>query len=73
MPAPDGIETFKVISKEGLNTDTPTIALTANALSGAREEYKEIGFTDYLSKPIKSDVLEELLIKYLPKEKVELT
>lgn len=73
MPAPDGTETFKVISEEGLNTDTPTIALTANALSGAREEYKEIGFTDYLSKPIKSDVLEELLIKYLPKEKVELT
>ena len=72
MPAPDGIETFKIISKEGLNTDTPIIALTANALSGAEAEYKEIGFTDYLSKPIKSDVLEELLIKYLPKEKVEL-
>ena len=73
MPAPDGIETFRVISREGLNTETPIIVLTANALSGAEAEYKEIGFTDYLSKPIKSDQLEDMLVKHLPSDKVELT
>ena len=72
MPAPDGIETFKTISVSGLNTDTPVIVLTANAISGAEAEYHAIGFTDYLSKPIKSDELEEMLIRYLPKEKVTL-
>ncbi len=72
MPAPDGIETFKAISVSGLNTDTPIIVLTANALSGADIEYREIGFADYLSKPIKSDELEAMLIKYLPPDKVTL-
>ncbi|MBO4678414.1 MAG: response regulator [Lachnospiraceae bacterium] len=72
MPSPDGVETFKAISVSGLNTDTPIIVLTANALSGADAEYKGIGFSDYLSKPIKSDELEAMLIKYLPKDKVTL-
>ena len=73
MPAPDGVETFNTISRIGLNTETPVIVLTANALSGAKEEYEKLGFTDYLSKPIKSEELEEMLIKYLPKDKVELS
>lgn len=73
MPAPDGVETFNTISRIGLNTNTPVIVLTANALNGAKEEYTKLGFTDYLSKPIKSDELEEMLIKYLPKDKVELS
>jgi signal transduction histidine kinase/ActR/RegA family two-component response regulator len=72
MPSPDGIETFREISVSGLNTDTPIIVLTANALSGADVEYRQIGFSDYLSKPIKSDELEAMLIKYLPPEKVTL-
>ena len=72
MPSPDGIETFRAISVSGLNTDTPIIVLTANALSGADIEYRQIGFSDYLSKPIKSDELEAMLIKYLPPEKVTL-
>ena len=72
MPSPDGIETFKAISVDGLNTDTPIIVLTANALSGADIEYREIGFAGYLSKPIKSEELEKMLIKHLPKSKVTL-
>ncbi len=73
MPEPDGIETFKVISKEGLNTDTPVIMLTANVVSGAEEEYKKIGFVDYLSKPIHGEDLEAALIRHLPPEKVIFT
>ena len=45
--------------------------MTANAVAGAREEYLKVGFTDYLSKPIDSVKLEELLAKYLPPDKIE--
>ena len=70
MPDPDGVEVFKIISVVGMNTDTPVIMLTANALEGAAEEYRQLGFADYLSKPIKGKELEEILLKHLPKEKV---
>lgn len=69
MPKMDGIETFKQMKtlENNQNTDTPVIMLTANALSGSKEEYLSIGFTDYLSKPIQSSSLEEVLLTYLPK------
>ena len=73
MPGMDGIETLQVFqTTEGnLNLDTPVIALTANAVTGAREMYMENGFTDFLAKPIAYDKLEKLLLKYLPKEKIK--
>ena len=71
MPKMDGIETLQKLIEEGLiPEDTVMIALTANAVVGAREKYLEAGFDDYLSKPIEVDVLEEKLAEYLPKEKV---
>lgn len=70
MPEPDGIQTFHVISKEGANTETPVIMLTANVVSGAEAEYKKIGFADYLSKPIHGEDLEAALRKYLPQDKI---
>ena len=51
----------------------PVIALTANAVVGAKEFYLKAGFEDYLSKPIEPDKLEDILIQYLPKELVYLT
>ena len=74
MPGMDGIETLDEIKKdtESPNKDTPIIVLTANAISGARENFLREGFDDYLSKPIESDKLEDTLIKYLPADKVEL-
>ena len=71
MPEPDGIQTFKVISADGHNTDTPVIMLTANVVGGAEEEYRRIGFSDYLSKPIRGEDLEEMVKKYLPPEKIQ--
>ena len=73
MPGMDGIETLQAFqTTEGnLNLDTPVIALTANAVTGAREMYMENGFTDFLAKPIAYDKLEKLLLKYLPKEKIK--
>ncbi|MCR5670001.1 MAG: response regulator [Butyrivibrio sp.] len=72
MPEKDGIQTLHEMRavSGGPNGDTPTICLTANAISGAREMYMSEGFDDYLTKPIDIDKLEELLIVCLPKDKV---
>ena len=66
MPGMSGIETLKEIREQQLADGVPVIALTADAISGAREMYIEQGFTDYLSKPIIYEDLEKILIKYLP-------
>lgn len=68
MPGLDGVETLKAIKQEGIAPDMPIIALTANAISGAREKYLEYGFQDYLAKPIVGMALERLLSKWLPEE-----
>ena len=75
MPKMDGIETLASIRElsNNPNLNIPYIALTANAIAGARELYINIGFTDYLSKPIDSNELEEILVEYLPKELIEIT
>ncbi len=72
MPHMDGIETLQKMreSAENKNQAIPYIALTANAINGAREEYLAAGFDDYLSKPVNSELLEKMLIKYLPEDKV---
>ena len=72
MPGKDGIETLKYMKSmpDNPNRETPVISLTANAISGAREEYLAAGFQDYLTKPVDSAKLESLLIQYLPQEKV---
>ena len=67
MPGMDGIETLKHLQK--IISGTPVIMLTANALSGAREEYISAGFTDFLSKPVEPETLERMIYKYLPKKK----
>lgn len=71
MPDLDGIETLqRMHTLEGnLNQDTPVIMLTANAISGAREEYLQAGFTDYLTKPVDGKHIEKILKKYLPEER----
>ncbi len=70
MPNMDGIETLRELRKLPEFTDKPCIALTANAISGAREMYLKAGFSDYLSKPVDGAKLEKLLKAYLPPEKV---
>ena len=72
MPQMDGVETFQKLRENtsGLNYGTPVIALTANAIEGAKEEYKALGFDDYLSKPIKGEELEDMIRRYLPEDKI---
>ena len=73
MPEMDGIETLHNLQRmEEYNQNRPTvIALTANAIVGAKEEYLKEGFADYLSKPIDSVQLEEMIRQYLPDELIE--
>ena len=68
MPEIDGIEVIRRHrkDKDSINADTPIIALSANAITGAKEMYLSEGFTDYLSKPVQVDKLEDTLVKYLP-------
>jgi signal transduction histidine kinase/CheY-like chemotaxis protein/HPt (histidine-containing phosphotransfer) domain-containing protein len=72
MPGMDGIETLEKMKeqKDSPNIDTPVIVLTANAISGARENFMKAGFDDYLTKPIESEKLESTLVKFLPKDKI---
>ncbi len=72
MPKMDGIETLRAMKCMPWARDTIYVALTANAISGAREKYLEAGFSDYLSKPVEHKLLEKMLINYLPKDKVTL-
>lgn len=70
MPEMDGIETLHEIRKlkENPNVAVPIIALTANAVLGAKEKYLASGFTDYLSKPVDAVILERMICKYLPED-----
>ncbi|MCR4586215.1 MAG: response regulator [Lachnospiraceae bacterium] len=68
MPEMSGVQTLEAIRKEHLADDTPVIALTADAIVGAREAYLKEGFSDYLTKPIMYKDLEETLLKYINKE-----
>lgn len=73
MPEMDGLECrSKIVNQEGgMNNDTIIIALVANALKGAREEYLSYGFVDVAFKPTTQAELNDTLRRYLPKEKIE--
>ena len=70
MPEMDGIDTLKNIRALGdpQLEQVPIVALTANAVSGAREMFLEAGFDEYISKPIERDIFDKVLRTYLPGE-----
>ncbi len=67
MPGMDGITTLNKMRAEYDMRGVSVIALTADAVAGAREYYLENGFDDYISKPVKADALENILLAHLPK------
>lgn len=73
MPGFDGVETLKQIRemKNGVYQELPIIALTANTISGAREMFRNEGFTEFIPKPIERSVLERVLRKVLPEQSVQ--
>ena len=72
MPGMDGIETLHAFPEQegNVNLETPVIALTANAVNGAKEMFLQNGFDDFFAKPIVYEKLEKLLRKYLPQNKI---
>ena len=73
MPEMDGVEATAVIRKLGLQySSLIIIALTANAIYGAREMFLLNGFNDYVSKPVDMQGLKNLLLQWLPKEKIKM-
>ena len=66
MPRMTGTETLQKL-KEIETFNTPVVALTANAITGMKEEYIGRGFNDYLSKPIVKEDLNRVMKKYLKK------
>lgn len=75
MPEMDGIDTLKNIKALPVLElkKIPIVALTANAVSGAREMFMEAGFDEYISKPIELDKFERVLREYLAKDKIIFT
>ena len=69
MPEMDGVETTKRIRAMGIKT--PIVALSANAFTGAREEFLAAGMNDVLTKPIKRTLLIKVLKDWIPAEKLK--
>ncbi|MBR4719537.1 MAG: response regulator [Lachnospiraceae bacterium] len=67
MPGMNGIDTLTAMRSRFDMRGVSVIALTADAVSGAREFYLDAGFSDYLSKPVKASDLEKALLKHIPK------
>jgi signal transduction histidine kinase/CheY-like chemotaxis protein/HPt (histidine-containing phosphotransfer) domain-containing protein len=72
MSGMDGVEAMKRIRTDvaGLNGSVPVIALTANAMSSAKQMFLSEGFDGFVSKPIEIEELERVLKQVLPKSAI---
>ena len=68
MPEMNGVEAVEIIRKMGVTV--PIIALTANAVSSAREMLLGAGMDDFLSKPIVKSALNDILLKWIPSSRL---
>lgn len=71
MPDLDGVETtHQIRSLPGdYYKKVPVVALTANAVNGAREMFLRESFQDFVPKPIEIKTLERVLKRWIPREK----
>lgn len=72
MPGMDGVETLAELKRRYPDAmkKTPVISLTANVLSGAEEQMIRAGFSGYLTKPVNLTDMEQMLLTFLPEEKI---
>jgi len=66
MPEMDGFEATRIIRGQPSETQTPIIAMTANAMAGDREKCLDSGMNDHVAKPIEPKLLFETLVKWIP-------
>ncbi len=68
MPVMDGVEAMKIIRSEQARNKilTPIVAFTANAVSSAREMFRQEGFDGFVGKPVDKIELERVLKRVLP-------
>ncbi len=73
MPEMDGIECLKYIRNQtgGMCADVPVIVLTANVGGENNELYSEAGFDEILAKPVSGNSLEEVLLRFIPRDKID--
>jgi CheY-like chemotaxis protein len=67
MPDMDGKEATRIIRSLGYN-DIPIVAVTAQAMKGDKEKCMEAGMNDYISKPIKREIVFEMVKKWMLKK-----
>lgn len=72
MPEMDGVDATKRIRELGDSyfTQLPIIALTANAVRGAREQFIDAGMNDFVPKPIEMRTMDRVLRRWIPAEKL---
>ncbi len=72
MSGMDGVEAMKRIRTDvaGLNGSIPIVALTANAMSSAKQMFLSEGFDGFVSKPVEIEELERVLKQVLPKSAI---
>lgn len=57
LPEMDGVEVLRALRGDERVKSVPVIALTAHAMVGDRERYLNLGFNDYVSKPIVDEMI----------------
>lgn len=63
MPEMDGVEATHVIRENGFH-DIPIIAMTARSMKGDREKFLSYGMNDYIAKPMKREMVVEMVEKW---------
>lgn len=73
MPVMDGVEATKVLRgmEDEYSKNVPVVALTANVIAEAREQFREAGMNDFAAKPIKLREITAILRRWLPQEYIE--
>ena len=70
MPVMDGVEALYKLREIPEQRNSVVIALTANAISGVREQYLEYGFQGFLPKPLEAKALDACLQKFIDSSKI---